>query len=99
MRFTLWDTVVECVLQVVWGYRLMPLGVGIPRPRRALAREEGKIAISNEGHDGDFKDAAPRIIVARPRAVPIPLPLIALTPVRLNLRKGKWKLAVVKSGW
>jgi len=27
----------------------------------------------------------PRIIVARPRAVPIPLPLIALGPTRLNL--------------
>jgi len=29
--------------------------------------------------------ALARIIVARPRAVPIPLPLIALTPVRLNI--------------
>lgn len=27
----------------------------------------------------------PRMIVARPRAVPIPLPLIALGPTRLNL--------------
>ncbi len=29
----------------------------------------------------------PRMMVARPRAVPIPLPLIALGPTRLNLRK------------
>ena len=27
------------MLQVVCDHRLMPLGVGIPRPRRALARE------------------------------------------------------------
>jgi len=53
----------KCVLQVVGGHRLMPLGGGIPRPRRALAR----------------------MIVARPRAVPIPLPFIAFTPVRLNI--------------
>jgi hypothetical protein len=34
---------------------------------------------------GDIKQYAPRIIVARPRAVPIPLPLIAFGPTRLNL--------------
>lgn len=28
----------------------------------------------------------PRMMVARPRAVPIPLPLIAFGPTRLNLR-------------
>lgn len=32
------------------------------------------------------KEILPRMIVARPRAVPIPLPLIALGPTRLNLR-------------
>ena len=77
----------------------MPLGVGIPRPRRALARKRRKIVISDEGHDEKFKDDGPLIIVARPRAVPIPLPLIALTPVRLNLRKRICKLARVKFGW
>ena len=29
------------------------------------------------------------MIVARPRAVPIPLPRIALGPTRLNLRKSR----------
>jgi len=36
-----------------------------------------------------LEDYGPRMIVARPRAVPIPLPLIAFTPVRLNLCKCK----------
>lgn len=76
----------------------MPLGVGMPRPRRALARKRRKIAISNKGREEDLKDDKPRMIVARPRAVPIPLPLIALTPVRLNLRKREWKLVRVESG-
>lgn len=78
------------VLQVVWGYRLMPLGGGIPRPRRALAGKGAKMVISDEGHEKGLGDYRPRMIVARPRAVPIPLPLIAFTPVRLNLceRKG-----------
>lgn len=47
--------------------------------------------MSHEGHEENLKDDGPRIIVARPRAVPMPLPLIALTPVRLNLRNRKWK--------
>ena len=89
----------EDVLQVVWGYRLMPLGVGMPRPRRALARRGRKIPISKEGHEEDLKDDEPRMMVARPRAVPIPLPLIALTPVRLNLCERKWKLVRIKSVW
>ena len=29
------------------------------------------------------------MIVARPRAVPIPLPLMAFGPVRLNLKQGE----------
>jgi len=32
---------------------------------------------------------APRIMVARPLAVPMPRPLIALGPTRLNLRQKK----------
>lgn len=80
------------------SHRLMPLGGGMPRPRRALARKGGKIVIINEEHEKNLKDDEPRMIVARPRAVPMPLPLIALTPDRLNLRKRKWKLARVKSG-
>ena len=39
------------------------------------------------------------MIVARPRAVPIPLPLIAFTPVRLNLWKRKRWSARGKSEW
>lgn len=79
----------KCLLQVVGGHRLIPLGVGIPRPRRALARKRGKTEISNEGDGRNPDDNIPRIIVARPRAVPIPLPFIAFCPVRLNLRKRK----------
>jgi hypothetical protein len=45
--------------------------------------------MSGEGHEESLKGDEPRIIVARPRAVPIPLPLIAFTPVRLNLYKRK----------
>jgi len=79
----------KCLLRVVGGHRLMPLGVGIPRPRRALARKRGKTVISNGGDEEKPGDNTPRIIVARPRAVPIPLPFIAFCPVRLNLRKRK----------
>lgn len=42
-------------------------------------------------HSGPGENAMrdiPRIIVARPRAVPIPRPLMALGPTRLNLFKG-----------
>ena len=34
-----------------------------------------------------MKGSVPRMIVALPRAVPIPLPLIALGPTRLNLQE------------
>lgn len=42
----------------------------------------------------------PRIIVARPRAVPIPRPLMAFGPTRLNLFKGygKFESVRVKAG-
>ena len=77
------------MLGIVHGHRLIPLGVGIPRPRLALAKKRGKEAISDEEYEWSLKDGGPRMIVARPRAVPIPLPLIAFTPVRLNLRERK----------
>lgn len=89
----------KCVLKVVSGHRLIPLGGGIPRPRLALARKGGKVAISDERYETSLKDDEPRIIVARPRAVPIPLPLIAFTPVRLNLCKHKGWSARAKSEW
>ena len=38
----------EVHTRVGCSHRLMPLGVGIPRPRRALARKGGKGAISDE---------------------------------------------------
>jgi len=55
-----------------------------------------KMVISDEGHGKSPDDDIPRMIVARPRAVPIPLPLIAFTPVRLNLCKCKWWSVRVK---
>jgi hypothetical protein len=46
----------------------------------------------------------PRMIVARPRAVPIPLPLIAFGPTRLNLCHMKnqyeiWTQSRMSSHW
>jgi hypothetical protein len=37
------------------------------------------------------KGDIPRMIVALPRAVPIPLPLIAFGPTRLNLYKSPFR--------
>ena len=39
------------------------------------------------GEAEENKGDGPRMIVARPRAVPIPLPLMAFGPTRLNLRQ------------
>ena len=36
---------------------------------------------------------APRMIVALPRAVPIPLPLIAFGPTRLNLQRTRMMIS------
>ena len=41
--------------------------------------------VSSSGR-ANKKEHAPRMIVALPRAVPIPLPLIAFGPTRLNLK-------------
>ena len=48
------------------------------------------MVISDEVRGESPDNYIPRMIVARPRAVPIPLPLIAFTPVRLNLCKRRW---------
>ena len=41
----------------------------------------------------DKRGDAPRMIVALPRAVPIPLPLIAFGPTRLNLRRARMTIS------
>ena len=41
----------------------------------------------------DKKGDAPRMIVALPRAVPIPLPLIAFGPTRLNLQRTRMMIS------
>ena len=41
----------------------------------------------------DKRGDAPRMIVALPRAVPIPLPLIAFGPTRLNLQRTRMMIS------
>lgn len=83
------------------AHRLIPRAAGTPRPRRAVNTKlfsmfrAHTLVIITVCYKGDVMNMSPlyinnrinepRIIVARPRAVPIPRPRMAFGPTRLNL--------------